>query len=133
MAARGLPLAALLAAAGPAPGQDGIAVPSGQAVTWIDTIQAAPGSEGLTLRFRFLAPAIARQGGSVDAEAAFADMQALCDGYALPRIATTGPAPAQIVITLMDRVVPFGAPAPEATQFFEAFSPTDGACIWEPF
>ena len=132
MRARGLPLAALVAA-GPALAAEEIAVPSGPPITFVEAIQGVPGPEGLTLRFRFLAPAIAREGGTVDAEAAFADMQALCDGYALPRIASGGPRPAQIVISLMDRDVPFGAPAPEATQFFEAFRPDGDACTWEPF
>lgn len=133
MPARGLSLAALMAAAGPALGQEGIAVPSGQAVTFVEAILGVPGEAGLTLRFRFLAPSIARVGGTVDAETAFADMQALCDGFALPRIAAGGPQPAQIVISLMDREVPFGAPAPEATQFFEAFRPEGATCLWEPF
>lgn len=133
MPPRGLSLAALMAAAGPALGQGEIAVPSGQAITFVEAIQGVPGAEGLTLRFRFLAPAIARVGGTVDAETAFADMQALCDGFALPRVAAGGPQPAQIVISLMDRVVPFGAPAPEATQFFEAFRPEGTTCLWEPF
>lgn len=128
-----LPLAAVALAAAPAPGQEGLAVPSGQALSYVDTIHDAAGPAGLTLRFRFLAPAIARDGGTVDPEAAFADMQALCDGFALPRVPATGPRPAQIVITLMDREVPFGAPAPEATQFFEAFVPDGDSCVWEPF
>ena len=108
-------------------------MPSGQAVTHVDTIQGAQGAAGLTVRFRFLAPAIAREGGSVDADAAFADMQALCDSYAMPRLSSIGPQPAQIVISLMDREVAFGEAAPEATQFFEAFRPEGGACVWEPF
>ncbi len=128
-----LPFAALVLAAAPAPGRDGLAVPSGQPIRYLDTIHDAAGPAGLTLRLRFLAPEIAREGGSIDPEAAFADMQALCEDFALARIPATGPRPAQIVITLMDREVAFGAPAPEATQFFEAFLPDGGACIWEPF
>ena len=133
MSARGLALPAVLAAAGPVLAAPEIVVPSGQAVTFVEVVADAAGPAGYTLRFRFLAPAIARAGGTVDAEAAFADMQALCDGYALPRVATTGPQPEQIVITLMDRPVPFGAAMPEATQFFEAFRPEGGACVWESF
>lgn len=125
-----------LACVGPAvlaAGLDGIALPSGQTVTWIDTIHDAPGPEGLTLRFRFLAPAIAREGGTVTADEAQEDMQVLCDEYALPRIAGTGPQPSQIVISLSDREVPFGEPDPDATQYFEAYSIADGACRWEVF
>ncbi len=112
---------------------DLIPVPSGQEIRFLDVITSEPGSEGLTTRFRFMAPAIARDGGTVGAEAAQEDMAALCSGYALARLSATGPVPAQIVIVLSDREVPFGETAPEATQYFEAYSIADGMCIWEPF
>lgn len=112
---------------------DLIPVPSGQEVRFLDAIHGEPGPEGLTARFRFIAPAIARDGGTVGVEAAQEDMAALCSSYALPRIAGTGPQPAQIIIALADREVPFGEAAPEATQYFEAYSLADGMCIWEPF
>lgn len=108
-----------------------IPVPSGQPVTLQDVIWNESGPQGLTLRFRFIAPQIARAGGSVDFDTAAADMQALCEGFALPRLAEFGPMPAQVVISLADVEVPFGEAAPDATQFFEAFSIRDGACIWE--
>lgn len=128
-------MAALLVLALPAvaAGEEAIPVPSGQTVTFIEMIHDAPGPEGLTYRFRFLAPAIARLGGSVDDEAAFDDMAALCQTFALPRIASTGPLPSQIVISLSDRPVPFAQPDPEATQFFEAFRPEGETCVWEGF
>lgn len=112
---------------------DLIPVPSGQEVRFLDVIHGEPGPAGLTTRFRFVAPAIAREGGTVNAEAAQEDMAALCSDYALQRIANTGPQPAQIIIVLADREVAFGEPAPEATQYFEAYSLADGMCIWEPF
>ena len=110
-----------------------IPVPSGQPVTLQDVIWNAPGPEGLTLRFRFVAPQIARNGGDITTEAAQADMLHLCQTYALPRIAEFGPEPAQIVISMADISVPFGDTAPEVTQFFEAYSVQDGICIWEVF
>ena len=110
-----------------------IPVPSGQEVRFLDVIRSEPGPEGLTLRFRFIAPAIAREGGVVNAEAEQEDMAALCSGYALSRLPVSGPQPAQVVIVLSDREVPFGETAPEATQYFEAYSIADGMCIWEPF
>lgn len=112
---------------------DIVAVPSGQEVRFLDAILGEPGPEGLTARFRFVAPAIARDGGTVNAEAAQEDMAALCSDFALQRIANTGPQPAQIIIALADRELPFGEPAPEATQYFEAYSLADGMCVWEPF
>jgi Family of unknown function (DUF6497) len=114
-----------------APGDDTlIPVPSGQAVTLQEVVWNAPGPDGLTLRFRFVAPAIA-PGGVLDFEAASADMQALCETYAIPRLTDFGPQVQQIVISLADRAVVFGATEPDATQFFEAYRVEDGACIWE--
>ncbi len=110
-----------------------VPVPSGQAVTYLDTVHDAPGPEGLAIRFRFLAPAIARDGGTVTAEQASGDMLALCRGFALPRIAVTGPQPSQIIVSLSDRPVPFGQADPEATQFFEAYSIRDGDCVADFF
>jgi hypothetical protein len=110
-----------------------IEVPSGQPVVLQDVIWNAPGPEGLTLRFRFLAPQIARDAGLVDYETAAADILHLCQTYALPRLTEFGPQPAQIIISMSDTPVPFGESAPEATQFFEAFTHQDGACIWEVF
>ncbi len=108
------------------PAADGsVVVPSGREVAFLDMIANAPGAEGATARFRFVAPGL-RAG-----EDASADMQALCDGYALPRIDGMVPAPQQIIIVLADRAVPFGEAAPDAVQFFEAYSPGEGACLWE--
>lgn len=108
-----------------------VPVPSGRAVTLQDVIWGEPGDEGLTVRFRFVAPAIGGLRGFARAEA---DMQHLCDAYALPRALTvTGPRPARIVISLADRPVEFGAAALEATQFIEVYSIETGACVWEPW
>ncbi|SNX67412.1 hypothetical protein SAMN05878503_10144 [Cereibacter ovatus] len=109
-----------------------IAVPSGQPVTLLETIWNEPGPAGLTFRFRFLAPEIGF-GGSVDYDTAYADIVALCESYVLPRLNGTEPAPAQVIVSLSDRPLPFGAADPEVTQFFEAFSISDGHCIWEAF
>jgi hypothetical protein len=112
---------------------DPIPVPSGQTVTYVDTISDSAGPSGLTLRFRFLAPAISRDAGTVTPEAAQDDMLALCRTYALPRIASTGPQPQQIVISLSDRPVEFGIPDEAVTQFFDAYGIADGDCILELF
>jgi hypothetical protein len=109
-----------------------IPVPSGQMVTLQDVVLNIPGPAGLTARFRFVAPGIAD--GTVDFDTAVADMQALCDGYALPRAITgTGPAPQQIIISLAAVPTVFGEPAPDVVQYFEAYRIEDGACIWEVF
>ena len=111
----------------------GITLPSGQEVTLIDVINNVPGTDGLAARFRFLAPAIARDGGTVDADTASKDMDWLCQSYALPKISNIGPQPQQIIISLSDIDVPFGETHPEATQFFNSYSIKDGICSWELF
>ena len=110
-----------------------IAVPSGQLVTLLDVITYAPGPSGLAVRFRFVAPAIARDTGNIDNETALDDMYELCQSYALPRVLGNTPMPDQIIISLSDRPVDFGVPTPEATQFFEAYTIEDQTCIWEGF
>lgn len=109
-----------------------VALPSGQEVMLQDVISNVPGPEGMTLRFRFVSPAVA-PGGGLEFEAASEALQHLCDSYALPRVTEFGPAPAQIVISLSDVPLPFGEAAPEAVQFFESFRIEDGACLWEMF
>ncbi|WP_255509604.1 DUF6497 family protein [Oceaniovalibus sp. ACAM 378] len=104
-----------------------VAVPSGQAVVLQDVITNVPGT-GLVYRFRFIAPHVARSNeGAVD------DMQALCDGYALPRLAELGPQPSRIAISLAERSVEFGEISPDVVQFFEQYSPDESACRWEGF
>jgi hypothetical protein len=102
-------------------------------VTLQEVIWNAPGPDGLTTRFRFVAPAIAETGGTVDTETALEDMLWLCQTFAVPRIAQPGPMPAQIVISLAAEPVPFGEARPEVTQLFEAYSLQDGQCVWEVF
>jgi hypothetical protein len=109
-----------------------VPVPSGQSVTLQDVIWNAPGTDGMALRFRFVAPGIA-PGGGVDFDAASTDMQHLCDTYALARLAEFGPAPEQVVISLSDRAVAFGDAAPDVTQFFESYRIENGVCVWEMF
>lgn len=125
------PAALFCALAVPAMADETVTVPSGQTVTFLDAIQNEAGPEGQTARFRFVAPAIATEAVSFDTSVA--DMQYLCDTYALPRVTGAGALPQQIVISLSSAPVPFGEPAPDVTQFFEAFSLDKGACIWEVF
>jgi Family of unknown function (DUF6497) len=123
----------LLAGAGgcedKAPAGDALVVPSGREVAFRDVITNVPGAEGATARFRFVAPGLTMD----DSEAAAADMQALCDSYALARTEGMVPQPEQIIISVSEADVPFGEAAPDVTQFFEAYSIKDGACIWEVF
>jgi Family of unknown function (DUF6497) len=124
---------AVLAAAGGCESDDlageTIAVPSGRDVRLIEVVTNAPGPEGATARFRFLAPGLTEADIPTSAD----DMQALCDTYALERIDGMVPAPQQIIISLAGADVPFGEPSPEVVQFFEAFRPVDGACVVAAF
>ncbi|MEI4487018.1 DUF6497 family protein [Frigidibacter sp. MR17.14] len=111
-----------------------IATPSGLEVSWVETLQDAQGPDGLTARFRFLAPGIkGGEAAGLDLQAVSADMQWLCDSFALPRLSSTGPRPQQIVISLADSEIPFGETDPEVTQFFEAYRPGAETCEWEMF
>ena len=112
-----------------APAGEAVEVPSGRALSLIDIVTNAPGPAGATARFRFLAPGLSAD----DAEAAAADMQALCDSFAIKRIDGMVPAPQQIVLSFSSEAVPFGEAAPDVIQFFESFRPEDGACVWEVF
>ena len=95
-----LPLAAFLAL--PALTQEGpqvtdgagevVLLPSGQEVVLQDVISNVPGPEGMTLRFRFVSPAVA-PGGGLEFEAASEALQHLCDSFAL---ASRRPAPRSV-------------------------------------
>lgn len=111
------------------PAGEAVSVPSGRELSLIDIVTNAPGPAGATARFRFLAPGLSPE----DAETAAADMQALCDSFAIKRIDGMVPAPQQIVISFADAAVPFGEAAPDVVQFFESFRPENGACVWEVF
>ena len=117
----------------PAIAADAIALPSGQHVTLIEVLNNVPGNDGLAIRYRFLAPQIARDGGTVDGETAGKDMDWLCNTYALARLPTNGPQPVEIIISMSDMDVAFGEDHPEATQFFNSYGITNGSCEWEMY
>jgi hypothetical protein len=124
-------MAVILAAT--AAGADTVPVPSGQSVTFLELVRDVEGTAGNTWRYRFVAPAIARDSGLVPIDTALADIDALCTTFVLPDLAGATERPDQVVISLADRIVEFGTPAPDATQYFEAYSVESGACIWEGF
>lgn len=110
---------------------DPLSVPSGKPVIFHEMIWNQPGS-GLTYRFRFISPEITLVGDDLNYEIIERDMAHLCQEFALPRLAETGPVPGRIVISIADRVSEFGLAAPDITQFFESYSIADSQCIWEP-
>ena len=109
-----------------------VPVPSGQIVILHEVlIDDAPGETWV--RFRFVAPQIARQGGDITNDTATTDMDHLCDNVALPYLAEYDLTPVRIVISLSDRQIPFGAASPDTTQFFETYRQEDARCILENF
>jgi Family of unknown function (DUF6497) len=116
------------------PGSDEpVVVPSGQGVTLHEVIVDAPSPDAAIYRFRYLTPAIARNGGTMSFDTSIDDMQHLCDTHALPRLTAPLPAKTEVIISFADIAVPFGETNPDATQFFVAFNIKDGLCILEPF
>ena len=109
---------------------EALSVPSGQPVVFLETVTDHP-AMGLTARFRFVAPQLPTYVADLPYEALEADMAALCDSYALPRLST--PQPSTIVISLASEPVPFADPDPDVTQVFEAYSPVEDHCEWEAF
>lgn len=120
-----LSLAAMVAASGVA--AQGLSVPSGQPLSFLEFISEEGGD---LVRFRFLAPQI---GAGFDYATVFPDFQALCDQQVMPILSENGIAPRQIVLSMSAQDIPFGKDDPEVLQFFEVFRPESGACIWEEF
>ena len=124
---RGCALITILAT--PVAAQD---VPSGQSVT-LHEVLVDPVETESWLRFRFLAPQIARDGGDVSYAQAEPDFAHLCETVARPYMREFDLSADVIVVALMDRPVPFGQADAAATQFIEAFRIAEDTCIWEAF
>lgn len=105
-------------------------LPSGLEAELQEMLWNRPGI-GLTYRFRFVAPDF--KGGDEDLEALSADLEFLCNDFALSRLSNQGPAPRQVIISLADRNSEFGVADPTVTQVFEAYRVENGVCIWEMF
>ena len=103
-------------------------MPSGQPVAFVEVI-AEELPEGLTLRYRYVAPEAAPQAY----EAREADIAHLCVAHALPDALATGLAPARIVVSLAEAPVDFGVYDAGVAQFFEAYRIEGSRCIWEAF
>lgn len=105
-------------------------VPSGQPVELQEVLVDQVSGE-TWLRFRFIAPQIARDTGAIDSVQAGPDMAFLCDTVAAPYIAQYELTGDVIVISMSDRRAEFGAADPDMTQYFELFRLNNNTCIWE--
>lgn len=82
-------------------------------------------------RFRYVMPIIGQEAITfVDVEQ---DFPHLCENDAIPTLSQHGETVDQVIISLADRELDFGATSSVATQFFEAFRVENGVCIWEGF
>ncbi len=109
---------------------DLLSVPSGQSVTFQEMLWDRPGG-GLIYRYRFVTPEIGQDGREY--EDVEGDMQYLCETFAIPRLAETGPKPSQIVISFSQEETEFGVANEDVIQFFEAYRVEDKTCILEFF
>lgn len=123
-------LIATLFLAAPAAAQT---VPSGQPVVLWQVLWERVEGQGTQAILRFIAPGVARDGGTIDFDAAQADMDWLCETHGLPVAALPYARSDSIVVTLMDRAVPRGVTDPDASQFFALYRVESGACEAEPF
>ncbi|SFI48949.1 DUF6497 family protein [Jannaschia pohangensis] len=125
-------IAALIAClAGPALAQD--SWPSGQPLVLWEIVWERVDGGGTQAVLRFIAPEIARDGGSVDAAMAQTDLDWLCTTHALPVAGLTAARSDSVVITLMDRPVPRGTSDPDATQYFGLYRVGNGECLPEDY
>ena len=93
--------------------------------------QDVSGTTEIWMILRFIAPEIAREGGSVAYEVAVEDLDHICTEIGLPLVATFGFAVDQVVVTLMDFPVARGQAAPEITQYRAAYAIADETCLWQ--
>ena len=107
-------------------------VPSGQPISLHEVLIDNVNNESW-LRFRFIAPRIARADGDITYGDAALDMEHLCASFVLPYLSEYDLNSDMIVISLADQKTEFGDTNPDATQFFDAFRVKNMACIWEAF
>jgi hypothetical protein len=108
-------------------------VPSGQPVVLWQVLFEQVDGQGSQAVLRFLAPQIAREGGSVGYDAAREDMDWLCETHGLPLAALPYVRADSAVVEMTDRALPRGQVDPEATRFFEVYSLADGTCAVDAF
>lgn len=127
--AAAIPLAGQAAAQEPPPSVP----PSGQPLVLWEIIWERVKGDGSQAVLRFIAPQIARSGGSVDAATALADLDWLCATHGVPVAALPASSTDTVVVTLMDRAVPRGTTDAAATQYFGLYTIENGECSPEDY
>ncbi len=104
-----------------------LTLPSGLAVALMEILE----DEALgVLRFRFLARGLGE--GAFDLRALKADVDFLCQTYALPHTQAHPTGLTEVVISLSSEPIPFGEIAPDVVQIFHAYRIDGGRCRWLP-
>ncbi|WP_227284134.1 DUF6497 family protein [Boseongicola sp. H5] len=120
------PILAVTAASAAA--QEAVA-PSGVTMELHETLyEEQPFSGELWTVLRVLAPGVADS--SADPQE---DLDWLCAEWGVAAARNAPEPPAQVVVQVMDRIVPRGETAPDATQFFAGYVIENDTCIWEGF
>lgn len=116
------PLACLVFVSGAALPEQWLRLPSGASAIPLDLIV----EEGVQ-RVRMIGQGLAQDvaGYRRNPERLFADMQDICARHVASATVPDGTA---VVVTLMDKDVPFGVSDPTATQYFESFVIQNGVC-----
>lgn len=128
-----IPVAALMALAvsGPVLAEGPVMAPSGFDVTLHQVLfEEHPWSGDTMIVVRLLAPAI---GSPVLAANLQADMEWACATWGIPAARDLASPADQIVVELMEAVVPRGEASPGIVRFFETYRPEGDLCIWELF
>lgn len=89
--------------------------------------ETQPFTEEDWLVVRMVVPGLSEREGGV----LRADHDWICRTIGLPAAAEAASPPVRIVIQLMAEPFPRGEPAPGISQSIEAYSISEGACIWE--
>lgn len=79
-----------------------------------------------TARFRFVVQGLGQAGLTYVDMAS--DIVWMCEQMALPALAENGWEAREVIISLSDRPLDLGVTDPEATQFFEGFTPNGETC-----
>jgi hypothetical protein len=107
-----------------------LAVPSGQGIELFEVLIDEVGAE-VWLRFRFVAPAIGKDGAGLAYEDVLDDFEHLCARVALPYMDDYALQADVVVIAMLNRKVDFGVADPDVTQFVEAFRIEGALCAPE--
>ncbi|WP_145988590.1 DUF6497 family protein [Rhodophyticola sp. CCM32] len=103
--------------------------PSGLAMELHEVLyELQPYSDELWAILRILAPGLA--GSTADPQA---DLDWACAEWGPTAMDTAPEPPVQVVVQIMDQIVPRGQVNADATQFFAGYVIRNNTCIWEGF